>query len=248
MNFLSTANFGIGFIRTENVMSLFAISDLHLSFGTNKQMDVFYGWQDYADRIRKNWLAVVSDNDTVVLGGDLSWATKLDDSKVDFNYINSLPGQKIIVKGNHDFWWSTVKKMDEFFNINGFDTLKILHNNTFAVGDIAVCGTRGWLFEASEPDKKIIMREAGRLESSISEGEKTGLEPVVFLHYPPVYADERSEEILSVLKDHHIRQCYYGHIHGGGAVRAVTGLYEGINFRLMSCDYNGFCPLLVKKL
>ena len=229
-------------------LSLFVVSDLHLSFGTDKPMDIFGGWQDYTRRIAENWSSIVTDNDTVVLGGDLSWATKLDDSKVDFEYIHSLPGQKIILKGNHDYWWSTVKKMSEFFEKNGFDDIKILYNNAFEVGKIAVCGTRGWMFEDTQQDEKIKQREAGRFLRSAEEAVKTGLEPVAFLHYPPVFGDEISENMLEVLHRFNIKRCYYGHLHGAAsAQKALNGEFEGIKFRLTSCDTVGFCPVLVEK-
>lgn len=229
-------------------MSLFAIADLHLSLGCDKPMDVFEGWRDYTARLEKNWRAVVGEDDTVVIAGDISWAMKLEETEKDFQFIHSLPGQKLILKGNHDYWWTTKKKIDDFLRLHGFDTIRIIHNNAVAVGDIAVCGTRGWLYNSeTAEDIKIVNREVGRLNVSIDEAEKTGVRPVVFLHYPPVYDGAECKEILSVLKSRGITECYFGHIHGSQASRrAVTGSYDGIKMVLISCDYLNFMPILVK--
>lgn len=229
-------------------MSLFAIADLHLSLGCDKPMDVFEGWRDYTARLEKNWRAVVGEDDTVVIAGDISWAMKLEETEKDFQFIHSLPGQKLILKGNHDYWWTTKKKIDDFLRLHGFDTIRIIHNNAVAVGDIAVCGTRGWLYNSeTAEDIKIVNREVGRLNVSIDEAEKTGVRPVVFLHYPPVYDGAECKKILSVLKSRGITECYFGHIHGSQASRrAVTGSYDGIKMVLISCDYLNFMPILVK--
>ncbi len=229
-------------------MSLFAIADLHLSFGTDKPMDVFEGWQNYTERLRKNWTAVVGREDTVVIAGDISWAMKLEDSVQDFRFIHELPGKKLILKGNHDYWWSTKRKIEEFFSANGFEDLGIIHNCAAAVEKRAVCGTRGWLYNAESPqDKKIVNREVGRLNASLADARRQGLPPVVFLHYPPVYAGMECGEILDVLEQNQVKDCYFGHIHGSAAAkRAPIGEYRGIRMHLISCDYLGFTPALVK--
>lgn len=229
-------------------MSLFAIADLHLSFGADKSMDVFPGWQDYTVRLEKNWRAIVKTEDTVVISGDISWGMKLEETKKDFTFLNDLPGKKLLIKGNHDYWWSTKKKMDSFFEENGFHTLSIVFNSAVSVGNVCVCGTRGWFYDAeTDADKKILNREVGRLNASIDIAEMVGLEPVVFLHYPPVYGDMECREILDVLLERNIKRCYYGHIHGGNAAKkAVTGLYKGVNLQLISCDYTGFTPVLIR--
>lgn len=229
-------------------MSLFAIADLHLSLGADKPMDVFEGWQGYTEKLEKNWRAIVTEEDTVVIAGDVSWAMKLEDTAADFAFIHALPGQKLILKGNHDYWWTTKKKMDAYLCARGFDTLHIVHNNAVVVGDRAVCGTRGWLYNAeTEEDRKIVNREVGRLNASIDDAERQGAKPVVFLHYPPVYDGAECREILDVLKKRGITQCYFGHIHGSQAAkRAVAGEYAGIKMRLISCDYVGFTPVLVR--
>lgn len=228
-------------------MAVFAIADPHLSLGCNKPMDIFSGWQDYVGRLEKNWRAIVSETDTVVIAGDISWAMKLEDTKADFTFLNSLPGRKLLLKGNHDYWWSTRKKIEDYLAANGFHTMEIVFNSAVNLDTISVCGSRGWFYDAeSDADKKVLNREVGRLQTSIAMAETSGLEPVVFLHYPPVYGDEVCEEILSVLKEHGIRRCYYGHIHGMACKKAVTGLFEGIDFQLISCDYTGFRPVLVR--
>ena len=227
-------------------MSIFAIGDTHLSLGTDKPMDIFGGWQDYVSRLEKNWKKIVDPEDTVVIPGDISWALNLPDTKADFEFLNSLPGTKIISKGNHDYWWSTKKKMDEFFSENGFDTLKILHNNAYAVEGIAICGTRGWFFDDNTAEvDKVINRECGRLRASIAAAKETGLPPVVFLHYPPITRDRVCEPIMQVLMDEKIERCYFAHLHGMSINYAFTEAYEGINFSLVSSDSLGFCPKLI---
>lgn len=227
-------------------MSIFAIGDTHLSLGSDKPMDIFGGWQDYVSRLEKNWKKIITPDDTVVIPGDISWALNLSDTKADFEFLNSLPGTKIISKGNHDYWWSTKKKMDEFFLENGFDTLKILHNNAYAVGGVAICGTRGWFFDDDAAEvEKVISRECGRLRASIAAAKETGLPPVVFLHYPPITRDRICEPIMQVLIDEKIDRCYFAHLHGMSVNYAFTDVYEGISFSLVSADALGFCPKLI---
>ncbi len=227
-------------------MAIFAISDLHLSLNSDKPMDIFKGWQNYVERIDKNWRAVVSDDDTVVIPGDVSWEMKLDTAAPDFAFIHSLPGRKIILKGNHDLWWNSMKKMNAFLSENGFDSITILNNNAIRVGEYAVCGTRGWSIDESGTDSKLIKREALRLEMTLSAAEKLGGEPIVFLHYPVVSQKSVCTELLDVLLLHGVKRVYYGHIHGSSAHTAFCGDYKGIAFHLVSCDYLGFTPLLVR--
>ncbi|MDD6174268.1 MAG: metallophosphoesterase [Firmicutes bacterium] len=228
-------------------MSLFAIADLHLSLGSAKPMDIFGGWENHVSRLEENWRRVIAGRDTVVIAGDISWAMSLQEAKRDFAFLESLPGQKILMKGNHDYWWSTRKKMDAFLTENGFSTLRILHNCAYSVGGVSVCGTRGWFYDAEEDaDKKILNREVGRLKTSLADAAP-GTEPVVFLHYPPVFGGERCEEFLTVLREQGIRRCYYGHLHGPSIRRAVTGDYGGTQLRLISGDAVGFLPVLVEK-
>lgn len=228
-------------------MNLFTISDLHLPFGVNKPMDIFGGWDNYVQRIENNWKKLVNDDDTVVIGGDISWAISLSQAKPDFEFINNLPGQKIILKGNHDYWWGTANKINEFLTENHFDTIKILHNNCYTDGNIAICGTRGWIYDgAGVRDQKVIMREAGRLETSIKQAIEYGATPIVFLHYPPVYAEFICEEIIEILQKYQIDRVYYGHIHGKGIYNTVN-VYNGIKLKLVACDGIDFTPVYITK-
>ncbi|MGN0523691.1 MAG: metallophosphoesterase [Eubacterium sp.] len=226
-------------------MSLFAIADTHLSFGTDKPMDSFIGWNDYVSRLEKNWNSVVSSNDTVVIAGDISWAMNFDELKADFDFINSLNGEKIILKGNHDYWWNTANKMNKFIAENNFDKIKILHNNSYNVDGISVCGSRGWMFESEEAhDEKILNREVNRLKMSLDSAECD--EKIVFLHYPPITTDCKCVEILNLLNEYGIKKCFFGHLHGVAAKLAVDDNVNGIDFKLISCDRLGFTPKLVR--
>lgn len=225
-------------------MSLYVIGDTHLSFGTDKPMDIFGGWNDYTERLKNNWQRLVNENDTVVINGDISWAMSLDEAFGDFEFLNSLNGTKIILKGNHDFWWSTKTKIEKFFKENKFDTLKILHNNAYRVGEFSVAGSRGWFFD-DEADSKVMARECARIERSILAANELGGETVVFLHYPPVSQTKDCEQIIEVLARHKIKRCYYGHLHGVAAKYAFCGEKYGIDFRLCSADYLEFCPKCV---
>ncbi len=228
-------------------MNLFTIADLHLPLGANKPMDIFGGWDNYVERLEKNWKKLVNDDDTVVVGGDVSWGISLVESKPDFEFINSLPGHKIILKGNHDYWWGTANKINEFLRENNFDTISILHNNSYSDGNIAICGTRGWIYDGTgEHDQKVILREASRLETSIKFAIDSGVTPIVFLHYPPVYAECICEEILDVLKKYSIDTVYYGHIHGKGIYNAVSE-YDDIKLRLVAADAVNFTPQFISK-
>lgn len=229
-------------------MALFTIADLHLSLGTDKPMDVFRGWENYVERIEKNWRAVVRDEDTVVVAGDISWGMRLEETVADFTFLNALPGKKLLIKGNHDYWWSTKRKIEDFFCEHGFDTLSLVFNSAVRVGDIAVCGTRGWLYNAETPeDKKVSARENGRLTLSLEAAAKLGGTPVAFLHYPPVYDTAVSADLIATLQKFGVRDCYFGHIHGEAAAKkAPIGIYEGIRMHLISCDYIRFLPALVR--
>ncbi|MBR1749508.1 MAG: metallophosphoesterase [Ruminococcus sp.] len=226
-------------------MSLFVIADLHLSTSVDKPMDIFGGWDNYMQRLKENWQRTVKAEDTVVIPGDISWGMNLSQCRSDFEFINKLNGRKIISKGNHDYFWTSKRKMEDFFRDNGFDTLNIMHNSCYEYDGIGICGTRGWINEnGNTADTKIIMREAGRLEASIKCAEDMGLRPVVFLHYPPVFADDINVPIFDVLMKHGIKLCFYGHLHGSAAhAKAVNGLYNGIQMRLIAADYLQFAPL-----
>ena len=226
-------------------MALYAIADTHLSLSVDKPMDIFRGWTDHMQRLESHWRQLVKDEDTVVIAGDISWGMSMEQALADFQFLQSLPGRKLIFKGNHDYWWCTRRKMDVFFEQHGLDTLRIVHNDAVEVdGVAAVCGTRGWFYDDGEPDNaKILAREAGRLSASILAAKKTGLTPVVFLHYPPLFDGRVCNELIDVLKEQQIDRCYYGHVHGAGIRQAFQGDFEGINFRLISGDSLEFCPL-----
>lgn len=227
-------------------MALYAIADLHLSLGEEKPMDVFRGWDRYHERLEQNWRTLVHPEDTVVVAGDISWAMSLAESRTDFAFLNGLPGQKLLLKGNHDYWWGTRKKMDAFFADCGFDTIRIIHNSAERYESTALCGTRGWFFDAEpDHDKKVLTREVGRLERSIAAGRAMGLEPMVFLHYPPVVSGARCPEIMDALHANGVTRCFYGHLHGPSIRRAVQGEAEGIRFRLVSCDAVNFTPVRI---
>lgn len=225
-------------------MALYAIGDVHLSIDKPKSMTVFGGWDNYVQRLEENWRRLITPEDTVVIPGDISWGMNLEEAKADFAFLHALPGQKILLKGNHDYWWTTRRRMDAFLAENDFHTLRIVHNDAVAVEERwAVCGSRGWFYDAEEDaDKKVLLREAGRLRTSIRAAKETGLQPVVFLHYPPMYADQRCPEIMDVLLEEGVTCCYYGHVHSTGIRLAVQGEREGISFRLVSADALRFCP------
>lgn len=227
-------------------MALYAIGDLHLCLGAEKPMDVFGGnWVGYMDKLKAG-LSVIGPEDTTVLLGDLSWALDLSAAKEDFAWIDQIPGRKIILKGNHDYWWSTAAKFYKFCEENGFSNQYILNNNHFEYGDYAICGTRGWFFEeerSGQHDEKVFKRELLRLEASLqSAGE---LPKLVFLHYPPRYKGYQCDDILALLQKYEVRRCFYGHLHGPSHKLAMEGLWDGIEFRLVSGDFLDFQPFLV---
>jgi len=227
-------------------MSLFAIADLHLSLGTDKPMNIFRGWDGYEQRIEQAWRRLVKPEDAVVIAGDISWAMDFAQLEADFAFLHGLPGRKLILKGNHDYWWSTVSKMERFCAEKGFDDIRFIHNSAERCGNIAVCGTRGWFYDLKDSDdKKVLLREAGRLDASIRAALQTGLEPVVFLHYPPLYGDYRCDEIMEVLLRHGVRRCFYGHLHAQSHSRAVNGWAEGILFTNIAADWLRFVPIEV---
>ena len=224
-------------------MALYTIGDLHLSLGSDKPMDVFgEGWSNYVERIREGFSELGSE-DVTVLCGDLSWAMGLEEAREDFAFLNALPGKKILLKGNHDYWWNTASKMKRFFAENGLDTMEILHNNCLFYGDIALCGTRGWFYELDNQgthDEKVLLREVGRLETSLkAAGER---EKLCFLHYPPIYQGYECPEILRLLKEYGAKACYYGHLHGASHRRAIEGTRNGTLFSLVAGDFLGFVP------
>ena len=223
-------------------MAIYTIGDLHLSLGCEKPMDIFPGWQGYMEKLKHHWNTLVRPEDTVVLAGDTSWAMKLEDTAEDFSFLQRLPGQKLLLKGNHDYWWTTVKKMERFLQEKGFDSLHILHNNSILAEGLAVCGTRSWMFDVGEPhDEKVMNRELGRLRTSL-EAAPEGAERVAFLHYPPVYPNANAQQVIDLLKEYNVKRCFYGHLHGNAIRFAVQGMVDGIEYRLISADALAFCP------
>ena len=225
-------------------MALYAIGDTHLSLASDKPMDVFGGgWTGYVDKLREGFNATVSQGDTVVICGDVSWGMSLEEARADFAFLDALPGgRKLLLKGNHDYWWTTASKMKAFFAENGFSTLDVLHNNCHFYGETALCGTRGWFYEEDrgEHSAKIFNRELIRLEASLKaagEGEK-----LCFLHYPPLYQGYRCQEIIDLLEKYGVKLCCYGHLHGGSHRLAVTGRQGEVEYRLVAADYVGFTP------
>lgn len=225
-------------------MALYAIGDTHLSLGSDKPMDVFGGgWTGYVDKLREGF-SQVGGEDTVVICGDVSWGMSLEQARADFAFLDALPGRrKLLLKGNHDYWWTTAAKMNRFFQDNGFLTLEILHNNCAFYGDVALCGTRGWFYEEDrgEHSAKIFNRELIRLEASLKAGGAG--EKLCFLHYPPIYQGYRCQEIMDLLAAYGVKVCCYGHLHGPSHRFAVTGERDGVDYRLVAADYVGFRPV-----
>ena len=224
-------------------MALYAIGDLHLCLGAPKPMDIFGGnWTGYMDKLKVG-MSCITEEDTTILLGDLSWALSLEESAADFAWINEIPGRKIILKGNHDYWWSTAAKFKKFCEANGFSNMEILNNNAFEYENWAICGTRGWFFEEEKGDghdRKVMNREIMRLESSLkAAGDKRKF---VFLHYPPIYQGYQCPEILELFRKYQVEQCIYGHIHDKGCAYAYKGMYENTYYRLVSADHVYFIP------
>ena len=226
-------------------MSIYAIADLHLSFGTNKPMDVFgENWDRHWEKIKNDWFQKVNEQDLVLLPGDFSWATYLEDTYEDFRYLNEFPGKKILLKGNHDYWWTTLKSMREYIKSNNFSNIDFLYNNSYLFDNYIISGTKGWQWGDSEEDYRLLRREKLRLEMSIKDGiSKFGDDKKIIIctHYPP-FNTTRNEELnyIDVMKKYNVVKCVYGHLHGNSHKDAVQGMIEGIDFELISCDYTKF--------
>ena len=228
-------------------MSIYVIGDLHLAFSVDKPMDIFgNNWENHAEKIKLNWLEKVKKEDTVILPGDFSWATYLEDTYKDFDFLNSLPGNKIMSKGNHDYWWATVTSMKKYLRENDFNNIEFLYNNAYLVENKIIVGTRGWINSwRSQENYKILKRENDRLKLSIEDGIKkygNTKEMVAFIHYPPFYKEVVPEEIdfIKTLNKFNIKKCYYAHLHGGSHREAIEGNIDGIEFKLVSSDYLKF--------
>lgn len=224
---------------------LFTIADLHLPLGIDKPMDIFGSrWEGYVDRIYENWQEVVGETDTVVLPGDISWATYLNESKADFEFLEKLNGRKIIIKGNHDYWWTTMTKLNEFVEYEGYKSVSFLQNNSFVADGVSICGTRGWICPGSagfsSEDEKYFVREAGRLEMSLKTAKTDKI--YVFTHYPPMTPQGEGNEFTEVLKRYNVEKCFYGHLHGKSHSKCVPQNVDGVHYELISSDYLSFRP------
>ncbi len=235
-------------------MSIYTIGDLHLSFSQNKPMNIFGdNWNGHADKIRKNWIEKVNKEDFVVLPGDFSWAMYLKDTYKDFEYLEKLPGNKILLKGNHDYWWSGLSKMNEYLKENNFNNINFLYNNSYLVENTIIAGTRGWNLTDSEDNEKMLNRECIRLKLSLEDGiNKFGRnkEIIVFMHYPPIskagISNGYTKKYISIMKEYGVKKCYYGHLHGTSHSEAIEGNVDGIEFYLVSSDYLDFDLVKVK--
>lgn len=215
-----------------------------MSFNNPKPMDIFGdNWSGHEEKIRSNWIENVSEDDLVILPGDFSWETYLEDTKLDFDYLNNLPGKKLLLKGNHDYWWTTVTSMRAFLKENNYTNIDFLYNNSYEFEDKIICGTRGWSIIDEDADKKLINRELIRLELSLQEGINkygTDKEIIVFMHYPPItkakIVSEQEAEFVQLMKKYNVKRCFYGHLHGASIADAIEDEVEGIEFKLVSAD------------
>lgn len=240
-------------------MSLYVIADLHLSKSTEKPMDVFGSrWENYMEKIETEWKRTVNDDDTVVVAGDISWAMTTEELGPDFDFIESLPGKKILSKGNHDYWWQTMSKLNSFVSERGYKTISFLHNNAYIVDDFIICGSRGWYTDDKDTpirgadSAKIIAREVERIKHSVECGRALSCdgrerELLMFLHFPAIFKGYMCDEIIMELYRAGVKRCYYGHIHGNYSALPIIN-YADIDFHLISADYVLFKPQKIEKL
>lgn len=225
-------------------MSLYAIGDLHLSFGINKPMNVFGSkWDNYEEKLKQDWNKKVKEDDTVILLGDFSWATYLEDTENDFKFLAALPGNKVMLKGNHDYWWTTINKMKNFLKEKGIENIEFLYNNSFLYNDYIIAGTRGWGAGEGEDDIKVKKREKIRLELSIQDGvRRFGKDKKIIIctHYPPFEATDKEADLIDTMKKYNVEKCLYAHLHGEAHNDAVQGNIDGIEYKLLSSDYTDF--------
>lgn len=235
-------------------MSIYAIGDLHLSLNKEKPMDIFGGnWKNHEQKIKENWKNTVQDNDLVILPGDFSWEMHLKDMYNDFAYLNQLPGKKLLLKGNHDYWWTTLAKMREFLQENKFENIDFVYNNSYLFEDKIIAGTRGWALNDTENSDKMNHREEERLKLSLQSGVDNfgDKEIICIMHYPPIIEENKNDannqsknlkvsNYVQIMKEYNVKTCLYGHLHGESHKEAFEGIIEGINFKLVSSDYLDF--------
>lgn len=229
-------------------MAIYTIADLHLSFKNPKPMNIFGdNWENHEEKIKNDWIEKVNDEDLIILPGDFSWAMNLEDTYLDFKYLNELPGKKILLKGNHDYWWTTLKKMREYLQKNKFNTIDFIYNNSYCYNNYIITGTRGWTLNDLEGSGKILNRELGRLEISLQEGiKKFGSDKkiLVFMHYPPItnsaILNNLGLKFVDIMKKYEVSRCMYGHLHARSHKDAIEGTVDGIQFNLVSADYLNF--------
>ncbi|MBR6745542.1 MAG: metallophosphoesterase [Clostridia bacterium] len=242
-------------------MAVYVIADTHLSLSTKKPMDIFGSrWNGYVEKLKKGWESHVGEDDTVVLAGDISWAMNLEEAKADFDLLEALPGKKIILKGNHDYWWQTMAKLNVFIEKNGYKTIRFLHNNAYEAEDFIICGSRGWYTDdRTAPIRgadaaKIVAREVQRVSMSLTAGLRLQEEArargeekelLAFLHFPPIFKGYVCDEIILELYRKGVERCYFGHIHGNYDCARVLS-YSDIDFYLISADYLLFEPLRIE--
>ena len=227
-------------------MSVYAIGDPHLSLGCAKEMNIFAGWHVYVQRLEQNWRENISPEDTVILAGDISWAMNMEDALAEFTFLHGLPGEKYLMKGNHDYWWTTVSSMQRFLDQHRLNTLHFLHNNAVTAEGVSLCGSRGWMFEEGErAEGSITARELGRIRRSLAAAPPEN-EKILFLHYPPIFGQQVIPEFFDAMKEYGVKQCFYGHLHGGAIPLAYQGEFFGVDCRLISADYLKFCPIKIR--
>ena len=232
-------------------MALYVIGDTHFSEGCNKPMDIFGGaWTGYRDKLVSS-LSILRAEDTLVLAGDFSWGMSLQEALPDFRLLDSFPGKKLLIKGNHDYWWETVSKMKRFFAENTIETIDFLHNSCYFYNGAALCGTRGWFYDKNDPaagDDKIFKRELIRLEASLKAAVDQGAREIdCFLHYPPVFAGTEVPQITEILSRYPVKRVFYGHLHGESLRGAFSGMRNGIYYAVVSADALGFRPIQIRE-
>lgn len=226
-------------------MKIFAIGDLHLSFGetVEKPMDIFGGeWVGHAEKLYKNWLETVSGEDVVIVCGDVSWGLRLEEAMADLNWVHELPGKKVFFKGNHDLWWQSAGKLNKLYEDG---TMNFMQCKAYIPeGEkIAICGSRGWICPGtegfSEHDRKIYDREVARLRLSLEEARTQGIDRIIgVLHYPPTNDKHQPSDFTRLMEEYGVKTCVYGHLHGKDAFpNGMKGIYNGVEYRLVSLDY-----------